>query len=130
MNLIIDFHESVENFIVNFDTNDDSFDTTFGETQTIGNPNAVLYVPQELTEEQKAQARANIGVGDGQDKTFVYEQSSASTTWNIQHNLNKFPSVSIIDSAGSSVIGEINYESIDSLVLSFTAPFSGYAYLN
>ena len=130
MNLIIDFHESVENFIVNFDTNDDSFDITFGETQAIENPNSVLYIPQELTEEQKAQARANIGVSDVQDKTFVYEQSSASMVWNIQHNLNKFPSVSIVDSAGSSVIGEINYESIDSLVLSFTAPFSGYAYLN
>jgi len=130
MNLIIDFHETVENFIVNFNEIDDSFDTSFGETQTIGNPNAVLYVPQNLTEEQKAQARTNIGVTEGQDKTFIYEQLSASATWNIQHNLNKFPSVSVVDSAGSAVIGEISYENINSLILLFTAPFSGYAYLN
>lgn len=30
-----------------------------------GNPNAVLFTPQELTDEQKAQARANIGATSG-----------------------------------------------------------------
>ena len=39
-----------------------------------GVSNAVLYVPQELTEEQKAQARENIGLGEGSDILYVGEK--------------------------------------------------------
>ena len=38
-----------------------------------GTANAVLYTPQELTDEQKAQARANIGIGEPEIITTNYE---------------------------------------------------------
>jgi len=62
--------------------------------------------------------------------TYVHNQITASTTWNIQHNLNDYPSVTVIDSAGSVVIGEVTYNSSNDLTITFSAPFSGTAYLN
>lgn len=66
----------------------------------------------------------------GTDKNFIFTQSSASDTWTINHTLNKFPSVSVVDSAGSIVIGNITYNSTSQITLTFSASFSGKAYLN
>lgn len=60
---------------------------------------------------------------------FVFTQSSVSSTWNITHALGGNPSVTIVDSAGTVVTGNIVYNSTTSITLSFTAPFSGFAYL-
>ena len=64
------------------------------------------------------------------DKHFTYVQSFASDEWVIEHNLQKHPSVTIVDSAGTVVIGDVLYLSVNKLVVSFSAPFSGKAYLN
>ena len=49
-------------FKVNFNETNQSFKTEFQSMQVAGvsGKDAVLYTPQSLTEEQKAQARANI----------------------------------------------------------------------
>lgn len=65
-----------------------------------------------------------------QDKSFKHNQVSASNTWVINHNLNKFPSVVVIDSAGSQAIGAVTHNSKNQLTLSFSASFSGVAHLN
>lgn len=44
---------------------------------------------------------------------------------NVNHNLNKYPAVSVIDSAGDEVIGEVYYLNTTQLVVSFANPFSG-----
>ena len=59
----------------------------------------------------------------------VHTQSTASTTWVITHSLGGRPSITIVDSAGTVVIGEIQYNSNTQITVSFTAAFSGYAYL-
>lgn len=65
------------------------------------------------------------------DKNFVFEQGIASTTWIVEHNLNKYPSVSIVDSAGSVQIpDEIKYDSQNQITITFIAAFAGKAYLN
>ena len=64
------------------------------------------------------------------DKTFVFEQGIASDTWEITHNLNKYPSVTVVDSAGNEVIAEVNYTSMNTCVVTMTAAFKGKAYLN
>lgn len=66
----------------------------------------------------------------GSDKSFIFNQNVASNLWEINHNLNKFPSVTIIDSGNNIVIGEVTYINENSLQISFTSPFSGSAYLN
>ena len=64
------------------------------------------------------------------DKSFVYVQMSSSKTWNITHNLDKYPSVMIVDSANTVVVGNIEYISNNELELTFLSEFSGKAYLN
>lgn len=66
----------------------------------------------------------------GGDKSEVYEQSPASATWTINHSLNKRPSVTVVDSAGTAVEGEVQYISNSQIILKFNAAFSGKAYLN
>ena len=65
-----------------------------------------------------------------EDKTFVFTQGVPATTWTIQHNLNKFPSVSVVDTANTSVITQVDYIDENNLTLTNTAPFAGKAYLN
>mgnify|MGYP003122463330 FL=1 len=66
----------------------------------------------------------------GVDKNFVFTQSSASATWTINHTLNKFPAVGVVDSANDVVIGNVTYNSTTQITITFTAAFSGKAYLN
>jgi len=64
------------------------------------------------------------------DKNFVYTQNIPSSTWTILHNLNKYPSVSVVDSANTVVEGGITYVDLNTLTISFSAQFTGTAYLN
>ena len=64
------------------------------------------------------------------DKNFVFTQGSASNTWTINHNLEKFPSVTVVDSADNVVVGHITYTNTNSLTVSFSSSFSGKAYIN
>ena len=67
--------------------------------------------------------------GEG-DLHFTYVQGVAATTWNIQHNLGKFPSITVIDTANTVVTGEYTYDDINNVTLTFSAGFAGKAYLN
>ena len=64
------------------------------------------------------------------DLTYIHTQILASKDWTIMHSLQKYPSVTIIDSADSVVHGDIEYIDKMSVVLHFNAEFSGKAYLN
>jgi hypothetical protein len=63
--------------------------------------------------------------------THVHTQSVPADTWTITHGFtDKFPSVTVIDSAGTEVIGDVQYVGTHQVVLTFAAEFSGKAYLN
>jgi hypothetical protein len=62
--------------------------------------------------------------------SHIHNQTVSSSTWSITHNLNKFPSVSIVDSSNAEVIGEVEHINANSLTVKFSAPFSGKAFLN
>ena len=64
------------------------------------------------------------------DKNYVHNQSSASTTWNITHNLNKRPSVSVVDSAGTQIICDVHYVSDNEVILNFDDSTAGKVYFN
>lgn len=59
----------------------------------------------------------------------VHTQSAASDTWTVTHTLGGRPSVTIVDSSGTKVYGEIVYDSDTQIRVLFSVPFSGYAYL-
>ncbi len=61
---------------------------------------------------------------------FIHEQMVARDTWNINHNMSKYPSVTVVDSANSVCVGDIEYLTSNSLVIRFVGGFAGKAYLN
>lgn len=64
------------------------------------------------------------------DKTYVHPQPNPSATWSIQHNLNKFPSVTSVNKNNIKMFGEVTYIDENKLIINFSAGFSGKAYMN
>lgn len=67
---------------------------------------------------------------DAGDAFYQHEQMVAADTWPVTHNLGKYPSVTVVDSGGNTVIGDVQYVDDNSVVITFSAAFSGVAYLN
>lgn len=65
-----------------------------------------------------------------QTLAYMHTQGVSSDTWVITHNLNFHPNVTVQDSAGNIVEGEIAYTNTNSLTVSFASAFSGKAYLS
>jgi hypothetical protein len=64
------------------------------------------------------------------DWNYIHTQSSPSSSWSVNHNLSKFPAVTIVDTAGTEVEGNVNHTGPNGLTITFSAPFSGKAYIN
>jgi hypothetical protein len=60
---------------------------------------------------------------------YTHKQSVPKADWIIPHNLNAYPSVAIVDSAGTVVGGDVTYQSPFQVSVRFAFPFSGKAYL-
>tara|TARA_R110001599_G_scaffold9757_2_gene48361 strand:- start:1168 stop:1866 length:699 start_codon:yes stop_codon:yes gene_type:complete len=65
-----------------------------------------------------------------QDLSFEFAQASAATTWTVNHNLGKFPSVTIKLSDGTVGQAAITHTNKNTLTISFSADTSGIAYMN
>jgi hypothetical protein len=66
----------------------------------------------------------------GADAHHIHIQDTASDAWQVAHNLGKRPSVTVVDSAGTVVIGTVQHVDANNLVISFGSPFAGEAILN
>ena len=69
------------------------------------------------------------------DITYTHTQSSISHTWVVTHNLHRFPSVTVVDTGDTVVIGTVDYNSANKLTITFfsgdaTLQVEGKAYLN
>ena len=83
----------------------------------------------------KCDNRSWVKMSDGgevleSDKNFTYDQTTPSKEWDILHNLNKKPSVTVTDSADTVVEGNIVINDGVRLLIKFNAPFTGTAILN
>ena len=61
--------------------------------------------------------------------SYLYQQSQPAALWDITHNLGYYPAVTVMDSAGSVVLGDTQHVSATRLTLTFSAAFSGQASL-
>jgi len=68
--------------------------------------------------------------GSGTGGVYTHNQGAVSANWVVAHNLGFNPNVAVVDSAGTSVEGDITYTNVNSLTLHFSAAFSGVAYLS
>jgi hypothetical protein len=66
----------------------------------------------------------------GIDLTYEHSQLIASDTWTINHQLGKHPAITVVDSGGSVVFGDITYSSLNTAIVRFSVPFGGNAYCN
>lgn len=71
---------------------------------------------------------AQLGITD--DRHHTHKQAQAAKVWTVAHNLGKRPAVTVVDSAGTVVIGEVDYLDDNTVRLTFCAAFSGTAYRN
>jgi hypothetical protein len=71
-----------------------------------------------------------VSLDDAADKTFVFTQDAPANPWIINHNLKKFPSVSMVLSTGQMGIADVRYIDEDNLTITFSGDESGKAYMN
>ena len=64
------------------------------------------------------------------EQSYTFEQANAAAVWTIDHNLGRFPHVAVVNPTGNVVYGDIVYSNENQIVVTFTAPFAGKAYLN
>lgn len=75
------------------------------------------------------QVVVRLAASAGNTRRHVHTQASPTDEWTIVHSLGGYPSVMVVDTARTVVIGEVLYNSTSEIVVSFSAAFSGYAYL-
>ena len=69
------------------------------------------------------------------DKNYVtpnyltFNQANNFTN-TVTHNLNKFPSVTVVDSGGSHIVGDVQHINENSFTIKFTSSFSAKVYAN
>lgn len=75
-------------------------------------------------------ATPDTGTGTGGDKHHLHSQATPESVWLVQHNLGKNPAVTIVDSGGTEVMGEVVHNSNLQLEIRFSAVFAGTVYCN
>ena len=60
---------------------------------------------------------------------YTYTQNTPASVWTITHNLNGYPTAVVLDSACNQCEGTISYTNANTMVITFTAAFSGTAYI-
>ena len=71
-----------------------------------------------------------VGYHDGviSNLTYVHEQSEASDSWLVPHNLDRYPSVTVVDTADTEVITAVTYLDKNTVLITMNAPFKGKAF--
>lgn len=67
--------------------------------------------------------------GTSGDLNYIQNFSSTDTVV-VAHNFDKYPAVTVIDSAGDEVEGSVAHDSLNQLTITFSAPFSGKVICN
>lgn len=61
--------------------------------------------------------------------TIVWDSGPASTQWNIVHNLERYPTVTVVDSARNIIHADIVYLDINTVQVNFAFATGGQAYI-
>lgn len=62
--------------------------------------------------------------------TYIYEVAEAQDVWVIHHNLNRYPNVTVVDSAGAVQRIRVDYVDMNTCIVTMNSAFKGKAYLN
>ena len=76
-----------------------------------------------------ATGEAIVTITGGLD-SYTHVQGTPASTWVIDHPLTFLPNVTVVDSTGRQAEGDVVYTDADTLTITFSAAFSGKAYLS
>lgn len=92
---------------------------------------AVMQTMQGILTPAAARISGDITAGRVYYKgSYIHTQSREAATWIIAHNLGRYPSVTVVDSENIVVLCDMRYSDRNTIILSFTSPLAGAAYLN
>lgn len=80
--------------------------------------------------EPTADTKVQVQTVDPRWFAYHHKQNASTDVWEIRHGLDFHPNVTVLDSGGSTVEGELEYLSKNTLRVIFSAPISGDAYLS
>lgn len=78
-----------------------------------------------ITNAETVVVSSSIAV-DRHYKTALLEGS----VWEIQHDLGKFPSVTVVDTANNVIYADVTYDDLNNVTINFASSVTGYAYFN
>lgn len=64
------------------------------------------------------------------DKNYIHIQWIASNVWSVNHNLNKYPGVTVFDNENNEIIASISMIDLNSLQVVFNTPEIGFLVCN
>ncbi|WP_158812079.1 hypothetical protein [Beijerinckia sp. L45] len=98
-------------------------------TLTVADYGFALAVSQDVTQIVSVAQQGPMGPAGGATTTII-NIVEASTTWTLAHYLNRYPTVTVVDTAGDMIWASQVYQDRNTIIINFTAPTSGVAYLN
>jgi len=105
-------------------------DAITGLREALNESDAKIQTEKEERIAADADLQEQIDNIDVTDDTFVYEQGIASDVWVITHNLNKYPSITLVDSAGTVFKAKEEYNNANQITVYLNGATTGKAYLN
>lgn len=104
-------------------------DEEMSDTSSNAVANKVIKEYVDKTDAVLSERIAVLELGEG-DKYYYHTQAATAEEWEIEHNLGKYPSVTVVSSAGEEIYCDKTFVSINKVVLNFGTPISGAAFLN
>lgn len=118
--------------VANFTLNNESLNAQF-DISEITNFDALFQINDtglSVAGEGLINVNTYNGVATVTSVTYIHEQGVASDEWVISHNLNKFPSVTLVDTAGTQFEGRVEYIDENNCIVYMNGATKGMAYLN
>ena len=121
-------------YVANFDLENNEINAEFDLEQPVQfdailelNPSGIPEINgSELINVEKLGSTFTI-----KSANYTHEQGIANKSWVINHNLNKKPSITVVDTADEIQIPDtIIYNNKDTITVTFLSEFAGKAYLN
>jgi hypothetical protein len=101
--------------------------TTVSNTVTVtdsGSDTVVVTVPVTSTV-----TATTVGPQGPAGAGYLHQQTSASTTWTINHNLGFRPAVELFDSGSQEIEGDVSHPSINQAIITVNPATAGSARL-
>lgn len=78
-----------------------------------------------ITDDQTVVISSSVAV-DRHYRTGVMD----GDIWQIEHNLGKFPSITVVDTAKNVIYADVTYNDLNNVTITFASSVTGYAYFN